>query len=119
MRFQKNPTYIRDPSETNGWRFLCDSEAGGGQGNALTGPSFVMVIDEAMKSTDEKFGIIIRAIQDDLTLLGDAKVIFGTNGDDGALEFPCQHSRRSRSYQTVPSSRSSRWTITRGSGLHP
>ena len=50
MTFQKNPIYIRDPSETNGWRFLCDSEAGGGQGNALTGPAFVMGIDEAMKS---------------------------------------------------------------------
>jgi len=46
-----------------------------------------MVIDEAMKSTEEEFGIIIRAIQDDMTLLGDAKVIFGTNGDNGALEF--------------------------------
>ena len=87
MTFQKNPIYIRDPSETNGWRFLCDSEAGGGQGNALTGPAFVMVIDEAMKSTEEKFGITIRAIQDDMTLLGDAKVIFGTNGNNGALEF--------------------------------
>ena len=29
MTFQKNPIYIRDPSETTGWRFLCDSEAGG------------------------------------------------------------------------------------------
>ena len=79
MTFQKNPIYIRDPSETNGLRFLCDSAAGGGQGNALTGPAFVMVIDEAMKSTEEKFGITIRAIQVDMALLGDAKVIFGTN----------------------------------------
>ena len=58
---------------------------GVGQGNALTGPAFVMVIDEAMKSTEEKFGITIRAIQDDMTLLGDAKFIFGTNGNNGAL----------------------------------
>ena len=61
--------------------------SGGGQGNALTGPAFVMVIDEAIKSTEDKFGITIRAIQDDMTLLGDAKVIFGTNGSNGALEF--------------------------------
>ena len=46
-----------------------------------------LAIDKAMKSTEEKFGITIRAIQDDMTLLGDAKVIFGTNGNNGALEF--------------------------------
>ena len=62
-------------------------EAGGGGSNVPTGPAFGMVIDEATKSTDNKFGVIIRAIQDDMTLLGDAEVIFGTNGNDGALEF--------------------------------
>ena len=41
--------YIRDPSEINGWRFLCDSEASGGLGSALTGAAFMMVIDETVK----------------------------------------------------------------------
>jgi len=35
-----------------------------------------MVIDEAIMSTEEKFGIIIRAIQDDTTLLGDTEFMF-------------------------------------------
>ena len=84
MTFQKNPIYIRDPSAATGWRFLCFSSAGGGQGNALTSLVFVMVIDAAIKATELKFGITIRAIQDDMTLLGDAADIFGVNG---ALEF--------------------------------
>ena len=36
MTFQKNPIYIRDPSETNGWRFLCDSEPA--RGRAMLSP---------------------------------------------------------------------------------
>ena len=79
---QKNPIYIRDPSESNCW-LLCDSEAGGGK----TALSPLQHADEAMKSTEDKFGIIIRAIHDDMTLLGDANVIFGTNGNDGTLAF--------------------------------
>ena len=43
-----------------------------------------MVIDAAIKATELKFGITIRAIQDDMALLGDAAVIFGENG---ALDF--------------------------------
>jgi len=31
--------------------------------------------------------LIIRAIRDDMALLGDAEVIFGTNGSNGSLEF--------------------------------
>ena len=58
-----------------------------GQGNALTCPAFVRAINEVMMSTSEKMGIIIRAIQDYMTLFGDAEDIFGMNGNNGALGF--------------------------------
>jgi hypothetical protein len=57
------------------------SSAGGGQGNALTGPAFVATIDSALKGIEAKFGVEIRgAIQDDMTIIGDADKVFGPNG---------------------------------------
>jgi hypothetical protein len=77
--FQKNGIFVRDINEAfaNGWSFLCDSSAGGGQGNPLTGLAFVATIDAALKGIESKFGVEIRAIQDDMTIMGDPDTIFG------------------------------------------
>ena len=56
----------------------------GVQGNALTGPAFVLTVDPVIKFIESKFeGVNVRAIQNDITMVGPSHIIFGT---DGALE---------------------------------
>ena len=74
---QKNGIFMRDTESANGWTFLCDSSEGGGQGNALTGIAFCATINMAMKGIESQFKVEIRAIQDDMTLVGDPDRIFG------------------------------------------
>ena len=74
---QYNPIYVRSSRTNGGLRFLCESRAGGGQGNALTNIIFPMVIDSALKTTEAEFGIEVRAQQDDISLFGDPDKIFG------------------------------------------
>ena len=47
-----------------------------------------MVLDAALKAVESKFdGVEVRAIQDDCDLMGPPEVLFGTNGDNGALQY--------------------------------
>jgi len=58
---------------------------GGGQGNALTGLLYVINQDPALKATEERFpGVEIKAIQDDITIIGAPDIVWG---DNGALDF--------------------------------
>ena len=72
----------------NGFKFLCTSFVGGPQGSALTNQAFPLTIDGALKRTEAEFpGVTVRAIQDDCDLLGDPDLLFGSNGDNGALQY--------------------------------
>ena len=74
--------------QKNGFKHLCTSFVGGPQGSALTNLAFPMTINAALKKTEEKFpGVTVRAIQDDCDIMGDPDLIFGTNGDQGALQY--------------------------------
>ena len=54
------------------------------QVSALTGPAFVLTIDPVLKFNESKFeGLKLRAIQNDITMVGPPRIISGT---DGALE---------------------------------
>ena len=68
-----------------GYIHICDSEKGGGQGNALTGYIYVINQDPALKATEAAYpGVEVRAIQDDITLIGDPLHVWG---DDDALAY--------------------------------
>ena len=59
----------------------------------LTGPAFYLTIDPVLKHIESEFERVhIRAIQDDITLVGTPHIIFGT---DGALEALLPHASRS------------------------
>jgi hypothetical protein len=77
LTFQKYPIFVRDTDAANGWSYLCESAASGGQGNLLTGIAFVATIDASLKGIEAKFKVEIRAIQNDMTLMGDPEQIFG------------------------------------------
>ena len=49
---QFNPNYVRPESSGNGQRYLCESRAGGGQGNALTDIISPTAISGSLKSTE-------------------------------------------------------------------
>jgi hypothetical protein len=68
---------VRDREQPNGWSLLTYSSEGGPQGNALTSLAFVATIDSVLKSVEEEFGVEVRAIHDDMTLIGDPDVVFG------------------------------------------
>ena len=74
---QFNPIYVRSASLGNGLRHLCESCAGGGQGNALTNIIFPTVINDALKSTERDHRAEVRAQQDDISIFGDPAEIFG------------------------------------------
>ena len=63
---------------------LCKSQRGGEQGNATTNIFFPLCMNAPLKQTEENFSVLVRAIQDDTTLLGDAQEIFG---EDKARAF--------------------------------
>jgi hypothetical protein len=77
LTFQKDPIFVRDIDSANGWSYLCESAAGDGQGNPLTSIAFVATIDASLKGTEAKFKVEIRAIQDDMTMMGEPEQIFG------------------------------------------
>jgi hypothetical protein len=84
----------------NGFRHLCTSYVGGPQGSALTNLAFPLTINAALKATEDKFEVTVRAIQDDCDLMGDPDVIFGTNGDNGALQFLLDELKKAGRNQT-------------------
>jgi hypothetical protein len=75
--FQKNPIFVRDFDSANGRCFLCEGAAGGGLGNPLTGIAFAAAIEAPLKGIEAKFNVEIRAIQDNMTMMGDPEQIFG------------------------------------------
>ena len=75
---------VRTTRRGDGYDELCNSESGGEQGNATTGLIFACGMNAPMKQTEENFGVMIRAIADDTTIMGDAGEIYGGGK---ALEF--------------------------------
>ena len=57
---QFNPIYKRPASSGNGQRYLCESCAGVGQGNAVTNRIFSTAINDALKSTDRDHCLEVR-----------------------------------------------------------
>jgi hypothetical protein len=70
--------FMRSDTDPSGFAKLCDSKAGGGQGNPLTNIVFPVAINGALKRTSEKFGdsIVVKAIQDDINICGDPPKVF-------------------------------------------
>jgi hypothetical protein len=62
LTFKKTPIFLRVIDAANGWSFLCESAAGGGQGNPLTSIAFMATIDAPLKGIEAKFKVEIRAI---------------------------------------------------------
>jgi hypothetical protein len=92
---QEGWVFIRDSKSENGLSFLCPSTAGGPQGSAITNVAFPMVIDEALKTVEEQFpGVVVRAIQDDIDVMGNPDLIFSANGTQGALDFLLEQLRK-------------------------
>ena len=70
---------MRSSQTETGLKYLCESSAGGGQGNPLTSIIFPVVIDKALKAAESN-GVEPRAQQDDIHLWGDPDEIFGEDG---------------------------------------
>ena len=69
---------MRSSRNVPGFAHICNSERGGGQGNALTGLIFVLTIDSAFKDAEAQFpGVKVKAIHDDITMSGPPELIFG------------------------------------------
>ena len=82
-----NPIYMRSGETSTGYSFLCDSLMGGGQGNALTGQFFVINLDPVLKSVEASFPEVeVKAIQDDMTLMGPPEVVWDKTDDDGVVQ---------------------------------
>ena len=80
-----NKIYTRSRENASGFVYLCDSESGGGQGNALTGIIYAANQDPALKATEAAFpGVEVKAIHDDITLEGPPARVWG---EGGALAF--------------------------------
>ena len=59
---------------------------GGGQGNALTGQFFVINLDPVLKSVEAVFPEVeVKAIQDDMTLMGPPEVVWDRTDDNGVV----------------------------------
>jgi hypothetical protein len=76
---QKNRIFNQEINEPSGWKILCLSAVGEGQG-ILTGIAFAATIGPAIRGIEAKFGVEIRAIQDNMTIIGDPDIFFGPNG---------------------------------------
>ena len=62
--------------------FLCESSAGGGQGNALTNSFFPMAIDSSLKWVEKYYPSIgVIGMQDDITLTGSKQFIYEALGE--------------------------------------
>jgi hypothetical protein len=83
----KTDIYMRSNKHEEGFQRLCRREAGGGQGNALTGITFALLIDGPLKKISASHnGIVVRAIHDDILLSASPEGIFGIDGGKGALQ---------------------------------
>jgi hypothetical protein len=81
-----NGIYMRSNTDPSGFIFLCRSLMGGGQGNPLTGKLYVINQDPALKYVELMFpDVEIKAIQDDITLMGSPDVVFDTLDDEGCV----------------------------------
>ena len=81
-----NPIYMRSGETPTGFSFLCNSLMGGGQGNALTGQFFVINLDPVLKNVEALFpDVEIKAIQDDMTLMGPPEAVWDRTDDDGVV----------------------------------
>ena len=82
-----NPILLRSDEDASGYDHICDSQKGGGQGNALTGQTYVILENDSLKEVESQFpGVVVKAIHDDIAMGGLASDIFGPNGHGGALE---------------------------------
>ena len=72
---------MRSSENASGFTYLCDSESGGGQGNALTGIIYAANQDPALKATEAAFPVVeVKAIHDDIALVGPPAAIWGDGG---------------------------------------
>ena len=78
---------MRSNKTANGFQHLCASEAGGGQGNCLTGGAFAILINSALKEVERQYEVTVRAIADDIYIWGSPSEVFGADGRQGALEL--------------------------------
>ena len=77
---------MRSGETPTGFSFLCNSLMGGGQGNALTGQFFVINLDPVLKNVEALFpDVEIKAIQDDMTLIGPPEAVWDRTDDDGVV----------------------------------
>jgi hypothetical protein len=68
----------KNPSEV---RLLCTIKTGGEQGNPLTSLQYACCISPALKNVEQRFpGVLVRAIHDDKTILGDTESNFSEGG---------------------------------------
>jgi hypothetical protein len=81
-----NGICIRSNNDPSGFILLCQSLMGGGQGNPLTSELYVINQDPALKHVESMFpDVEIKAIQDDITLMGSPDVVFDTLDDEGCV----------------------------------
>ena len=80
-----NSIYMRSNQTSSGYSHICNSEKGGGQGNALTGLFYVINQNPALKETEARYPECeLKAIHDDITLIGPPGKVWGA---DGCLAF--------------------------------
>jgi hypothetical protein len=73
--------FTRTTENPSGTRLLCTIKTGGEQGNPLTPLQYACCISPALKNLEQRFpGVLVRAIHDDTTLLGDKETIFSEGG---------------------------------------
>ena len=83
--------YARSTMDPTGIQKLTTLQVGGAQGNAVTNIAFPISIDKPLKEAERNFpGVIIRAVQDDITILGDPTQIFGPNNVREQLQADLQ-----------------------------
>ena len=85
----KSEIFVRT---SKGLDLLCYSEEGGPQGNAITNIAFAIILDDTLKRASEKYiNVVVRAIQDDITVSGPEDQV---EGPEGAWEFLKQDIKR-------------------------
>jgi hypothetical protein len=73
--------FTRTTENPSGARLLCTIKTWGEQGNPLTPLQCACCISPALKTVEQRFpGVLVRAIHDDTTILGDTETIFSEGG---------------------------------------
>jgi hypothetical protein len=81
-----NDIYMRSNNNPTGFVLLCQSLMGGGQGNPLTNELYVINQDPALKQVGLMFpDVEIKAIQDDVTIMGSPDDIFDKVDGQGQI----------------------------------